>query len=211
MRGRGSAARRLSIAAITLPVLGVFGTLSAGLASESAPAGPTAPDADVAVAALEPILPRSQLRSLDNPQLTTDEWNVLSLADALQAVPYEARIPDSLPTGWEVVGAAILPLDVSGDGEPDVHRLEMGLLPAGAAADAHVGLKIIQSEQLGPVPDEFRALPSVELSDGSTAYLTRPTGELPQGAVTWWSESIYFTVSAAGLDVEALIEIAESM
>lgn len=136
---------------------------------------------------------------------------------AFSAVPL--LFPEYVPDGWKNDGTAIArAFDLWGDERTDIHRVSIAWSPSTgrqqADPDGH-GLRILTLEQseTSELPDEITAWDSVTLSNGQVAYISggMDTHGQPGGRLTWADEDRYILLEVAGLGLDELVRIANSL
>lgn len=199
----------------TLLAIAVVGTLIAGCgqappgASVNAAEGESTPPATSPSASERSSVPPSN-EVQGQGKLQVDRREDVSLEQARQRVEFPVAPPPDVPAGWEPAGSQLIDYDADSDGVPDATHYLLSFRPKGADEAAHAGLSIRQATDTGR-PDDFDALETTRLDDGTVAHLTDPPGDAPGGAVTWWRNGGYYTVSAHGLALDRLVTIAKQL
>lgn len=199
-----------------LVALAVVSLLAAGCGQ--GPQGPTVSAGDDGSAASGASSPASEQSSTPSGEqsgqsqgnLQVDRRENVSVEQARDQVEFPVGAPPAVPPGWVSAGSQLVDYDADNDGVPDATHYIVSFRPKGADKTAHAGLSIRQATDTGR-PDDFDALESTTLDDGTVAYLTDPPGDAPSGAVTWWRDGGYYTVSAHGLPLDRLVTIANRL
>lgn len=197
-----------------LLAIAVFGTLAAGCgqtppgASVNAAEDGSTPPATSPSASQRSSVPSDEVQGQGNLQV--DRREDVSLDQARQRVDFPVAPPPATPAGWEPAGSQLIDYDADSDGVPDANHYLLSFRPKGADEAAHAGLSIRQATDTGR-PDDFDALETTRLDDGTVAHLTDPPEDAPGGAVTWWRNGGYYTVSAHGLSLDRLVTIANQL